>query len=309
MSEHNVHTALVEDSFAIAKCLPQIQPDFKKVLEIGLRFARLGSITVAGDQFSFVLLEKYKNSWANRDKLLEQKLAFVLGWISHRACDRTMKPIWKEPNFTWRGTDANPALSPTECSVYHEGEAYRLFFKEDPRFRCGIFPEELKKLPGSGYLKAERAEAFVQSALAMNLIEIQTIPLDLPKPDYFEEICMRVQKFYVDIERYVRSIASPVPELTEQYLKKVGPDGIPWYSEQDALIAAANRLRNGEMISSNEAEAAFSQNPVSYYAKALRLSLGYFLTAAAYFNDNDMTIDMLKERLDIGKLGPDGLRV
>lgn len=79
MSEHNVHTALVEDSFAIAKCLPQIQPDFKKVLETGLRFARLGSITVAGDQFSFVLLEKYKNSWANRDKLLEQKLAFVLG--------------------------------------------------------------------------------------------------------------------------------------------------------------------------------------------------------------------------------------
>ena len=119
MSEHNVHTAIVEDSFTIAQRLPQIPPDFKQVLQHDLDFARLGSITVAGDQFSFTLLEEYKGIWATRNELTEQKLAFVLGWISHRACDRTMKPIWKEPNFTWRGTDANPApVSYTHLDVY-----------------------------------------------------------------------------------------------------------------------------------------------------------------------------------------------
>ena len=49
----------------------------------------------------------------------------------------------------------------------------------------------------------------------------------------------------------------------------------------------------------------------TYKAVRSALEVGYrhIDTAAAYFNDNDMTIDMLKERLDIGKLGPDGLRV
>lgn len=304
MSEHNVHTAIVEDSFAIAGLLPQIPPDFKEVLVQGLDFARLGSITVAGDQFSFVLLEEYKELWANRNNLLMQKLAFVLGWISHRACDRTMKPIWKEPNFTWRGTDANPALSPTECSVYHEAEAYHLYFEEDERFRCGIFMEELKGLPGASWLKEETAEAFVQSSLAMNLINIQPIPLDSPKPKYFEELCMRVQKFYVDIGRYVRAIAEPVPELRAQYVVDLN-----WYNPKDLVIAAAQKLRSGETVSAETLNTALAEEPTSFYGKALRLSLGYFLTAAQYYEDNAMTIDMLKEQLDIGKLGPDGLRV
>ncbi|PWL72377.1 MAG: hypothetical protein DBY25_03590 [Clostridiales bacterium] len=304
MSEHNVHTAIVEDSFTIAQRLPQIPPDFKQVLQHDLDFARLGSITVAGDQFSFTLLEEYKGIWATRNELTEQKLAFVLGWISHRACDRTMKPIWKEPNFTWRGTDANPALSPTECSIYHEAEAYHLYFSDDDCFRCGIFIDKLEQLPGASYLKTDVAEAFVQSSLAMNLINIQTIPLDSPKPKYMEEICMRVQKFYVDINRYVNAIAHPIPELRAQYVTDLN-----WYSLDDKIIAAARNLRDGKDVSAEALETALAETPSSYYGKALRLSLGYFLTAAAYFHDDSMSIDMLKERLDIGKLGPDGLRV
>ena len=42
MSEHNVHTAIVEDSFTIAQRLPQIPPDFKQVLQHDLDFARQG---------------------------------------------------------------------------------------------------------------------------------------------------------------------------------------------------------------------------------------------------------------------------
>lgn len=304
MSEHIVHTGVLEDSFAIAPYLSRIPADFAQVMEKHLGFARLGCTTVAGDQFTFRLLEEFRSRWPDRDDVLEAKLAFVLGWVSHRACDRQMKPIWNIAEITGRGSDANPKISPTECSVYHEGALYNLYYKDDPTFRLAIFADRLAAFPGAELFDLKLAAAYVQSAFGMNLMNIQTFSTEDGGQTFFENVCIRAQKFYVDVARYAKAAGDPDPKLLKSYVTD-----IDWYDGDDAILRLAQKLRRGKTSSTEECEAALAAPASSHYGRAVQLSLRYILSAAAYFRDPAMTVDTLKDRLDIGKKGPNGLGV
>lgn len=305
MSEHIVHTGILEDSAAIAPYLSGISEDFIQTMQQHLNFAKLGAITVAGDQFSFRLLEEIRPLWKKRDDLLEAKLAFVLGWISHRACDRQMKPIWSVIEITGKGSDANPAVSPTECSVYHEGEMYNLYYKDDPAFRFSIFPEELKKYPGSELFNLEMAENFAQFSFGMNLMDIQTFSLPPTDQRFMEDVCIRSQKFYVALDRYTRAAGDPDPKNKKEFVTEIN-----WYDKNDPVISLANQLREGNQANVEKKMDFVLEKPASsHYGQALQLSLSYILSASKYFADEKMTITQLKENLDIGKKGPGGLPV
>jgi hypothetical protein len=304
MSEHVVHTGILEDSVAIMPYLKEIPDDFVKATQKHIGFAKLGCITVAGDRYSFRLLEEYKPLWKNRDDLLEAKLAFVLGWISHRACDRQMKPIWNVVEISGRGSDANPAVSPTECSVYHEGTLYNLYYADDSVFRLAIFSEQLAAWTGAELFKLPLAAEFVESSYAMNMMDIQIIPPPPADQRFIEELCLRAQKFYVDVSRYTRAAGRPDPELKHNYVT-----GINWYNEKDDIIALARLLRRGGIPETKMVDRAIQTPAASHYGKALQLSLRYICSAAAYFSDDSMGMDALKDRLDIGKKGPGGLAV
>jgi hypothetical protein len=304
MSEHVVHTGILEDSAAIMPYLKEISGDFVQAVQNHIGFARLGCITVAGDSFSFRLLEEYKPLWKNRDDLLEAKLAFVVGWVSHRACDRQMKPIWNVIEISGRGSDANPAVSPTECSVYHEGTLYNLYYADNSVFRFAIFPEQLSAQTGSELFNLPLAAEFIESSYAMNMMDIQTIPPPPTDQRFIEELSLRAQKFYVDISRYARAAGLPDPDLKRKYVTAIN-----WYDEKDSIIMLARLLRQGGKPSIRMVDQAMQTPAASHYGKALQLSLRYICSAAAYFSEGTMDIDTLKDRLDIGKKGPGGLAV
>jgi len=304
VSEHIVHTGIIEDSFAIAPYLSQIPDDFKEVMREHLGFAKLGSITVAGDQFSFRLLEEWRPLWSQRDDNLKAKLAFVLGWISHRACDRQMKPIWNISEMMARGSDADPKLSPTECSVYHEAELYNLYYKDDPSFRLAIFPDELQACRGAELFDLDTASEYMQSAFGVNLMNIQPFSADDDGQAFFENICLRAQKFYVDVSRYTRASGSPIPKLRSEYVTD-----IDWYDENDDILKVAKKIRSNGVSSTEECEKAMKAVANSHYGLALQKSLEYMISSASYFSDPTMSMDTLKDKLDIGKLGRKGLGV
>lgn len=300
MSEHIVHTAVLEDSFAICQGLSELPEDFRKIMRDHARFAQLGSITVAGDTYSTRLLDEYKGKWNNRDDNMQARLAFVLGWISHRACDRTMKPLWVEPPMKI-GSDVDPNISPKECSIYHEGFIYNKYYSNTPKFHYCIFPEDLQGLPGIGLINREIASSFVQQSFGTNYMEIQTLPDDGEDQAWFEEICKRAQKFYVDVMRYHRSAGNPDPDYTKEFLTDIN-----WFDESDGIISLALDLRNGKNVLKKAYKDAMNEEPKCHYGIALRLSIKYIITALNYINSADMTLEELREQLDIGKLGPGG---
>ena len=304
MSEHIVHTGVVEDSFALTQYLSDVPDDIKNAMREYVNYARLGSITVAGDQFSFRLLEEFRPEWKNRDEILEAKFAFVMGWISHRACDRQMKPIWAVAEMKGRGTDADPSLSPTECSVYHEGRLYNLYYAGDTTFKYAIFKEELEKFPGSDLFDLDELANYMEGSFAANMMNIQTFA---PPPDdqrFIEDVCMRSQKFYVDVNRYKKAAGNPDTKQLHDFVLDIN-----WYDENDEIVGIAKKLRNGGVSSPDECDKVLECEPASYYGKALWHSLQYFITVAEYYKDHSMSIAELKNRLDIGKKGPGGLGV
>ncbi len=301
MSEHIVHTAILSDSLLLIDALDQTDSAFRQTLRQYKYFAMRGCVTVSGDDFSYRLLNDLKGR-----ELTEQEkatLAFTLGWVSHRACDRVMKPIWKEAPFKGRGTDVDPNISPFECSVYHEAEAYKKYFSGDSVYSGALFPDKLARGMPVCFDQAA-AEKLMEGSLAANLMQIQTIRDGGDDQRWFEDICMRVQKFYVGLHRYRRAITDPDPVNYQEFVA-----GIHWYDEQDPVISAAGKLRRGGVLPSGEVLESINRGGESYYARALTLSLQYILSAERYIRDAALDMNWLRNQLDIGKLGPGGLAV
>ncbi len=302
MSEHLVHSAILNDSLLLIERMDSVAPSLKALLARYHRFALLGCVTVSGDSFSYRLLEQFKREAGMADPYLGAKTAFVIGWVSHRACDRVMKVIWKEAAFKGRGTDVDPNISPYECSVYHEAEAYRRYFEADAEYTLALFPDAM-----DGFAKGfaqDTAYMLVQGSFAANLLNIQTVPDTLDDQPRFEELCQRAQKFYVDLGRYRRAIAEPDPENEQAFLK-----GINWYDDNDPILAAVRAIRSGETLSSGDVTDAVNAPAESRYAHALALSMQYILSAEHYLRDDKTDMAWLRDRLDIGRLSPEGLAV
>ena len=305
MSEHIVHTAILEDSFALGSRSEEIIPAFRKLMTDHQAFAALGCTTISGDQFSFVLLEAIRPEWETRrpEAMLEQQLAYVLGWISHRATDRQMKPIWTEPPPRGKGYDADPRLSPTECSMYHEGFMFRRYYENHPVYRYAILDHEREQLPVSGLFADTDLNAFIETQLLRNLFEEQTLgnlwdPKDLN--NWFEKVTLRRQRFYVAMDRYEQASAHPDPDKVEAHVVQTG-----FFDEDDRIIRLAEHLRAGGEASAADIRAAVSEQPSSHYGKALLRSYEYFLAASDYYA-GAISLDEMKDRLDIGKKGRDG---
>ena len=306
MSEHIVHTGIIEDSIALLPYIKSIPKEFTEAVQRHISFARLGSITVAGDSFSFKLLEEYKPLWKNRDDLLEAKLSFVVGWISHRACDRQMKPIWNVAEILGRGSDADPSISPTETSVYHEAALYNIYYSTNAIFRNAIFPDQLQSWPGAEIVNLPLLSEFIESSFGMNMLNIQTFPLPpaVSAQTFMENVCLSSQKFYVNVERYANAIKYLIAENKKNFVRDIN-----WFSSEDEIIKIALELRQGKNPDAANVEKALKAGAESHYAQGLLLSLSYITAASDYLITDSMNLDTLKERLDIGKKGRLGMSV
>ena len=120
MSENITHTAVTDDCARLARHSSTICSPVKEVLGEHLEIARLGGVTRAGGRHVLSLLQRYREAWHGRQEgdLLAEKLAFVLGWLCHRAADLQMKPIF-------HAVDGDCPRDPTDCSVYHDVFLFR----------------------------------------------------------------------------------------------------------------------------------------------------------------------------------------
>lgn len=123
MSENVTHTAVVEDCFNLMLASERICNAFKEAGRDHIRFIQFGSVTRSGDKFTVNLLDKYRSIWHTRNEndRLGYKLAFVLGWLCHRAADRQMKVVFRE-------AEPESREFPTDCSIYHDAFIFRRLY-------------------------------------------------------------------------------------------------------------------------------------------------------------------------------------
>lgn len=284
MSENITHTAVTDDCARIALHAPDLSPAFKLALGEHLDIARLGGITRSGDQFTVDLLAHFRDAWPQRggEQRLQQKLAFVLGWLCHRAADRQMKPVF-------RATDPNCPRKPTDCSVYHDVFLFREVYAggaNDP-----YSPDFLDLLP-------PELEQLFHVLLQRALLAMHTfIPAGDDAEGWLDAVIERRQRFSVDIARYAEALARPDPDKVRRFIT-----GVNFYDAGDPLIRLARSIQNGEPAGVGLGEALSAAAGGSQYARALRRGFLYLSTASGFF-ERRLSEAEARERLDIGKPG------
>jgi len=305
MSEHIVHTAVYEDCMNLINISEEICEEFKVAVLKYKDFGQLGSITVSGDRFTFKLLKEYKEKWNTRtpEDRIDLKLAFVLGWISHRAADRQMKPIWRLGHI--KQISSQQSLKPTECSIYQEAHIFREYYIHDEIFASSIMQQNQCQLSSSIGIKNH--DAFVtlaRSVLKRCLIETHTLKPNCEDINgWIDRLYDIQQNFYVDINRYSNAVLNPDPQKYKMYIVDVN-----FFDSNDPVIILCKKIRNGAPVDTAQITASIGSKNSSHYAKAVALGYNYIKAANDYFK-GFIDFETLKDRLDIDKKGPAGVTV
>lgn len=306
MSENITHVASTEDCLHFVASLSTFCPEFKQVARNYIRLSRLTSVTRGGDTFSVTLLDQIREEYRNGrfNDVQHKKLAFALGWICHRAADRCMKPVFGSFDATTLRSAEGIDYTASDCSIYNDAVIYNVYHAENENgpYPKAVFEEYMESIPEhERYDLAgirELSRVMIQnSLLAMQGIKIQDGDFDA----WLKQINLKRQRFTLEVERYYEAIFNPVPQKYARFITEAD-----FYNGTEPILQIAVKLRAGEKVSSDELSAAILTKPKSSYAHILHTASRYLRVANEFFT-GDMTVEELKERLDIGKLGRDGL--
>jgi hypothetical protein len=296
MSENITHTAVTDDCARLALYSPEICEPFKTALGERLEIARLGGVTRSGGKFVVPLLERLRQEWPVRqgsDGLVD-KLAYVLGWLCHRAADLQMKPIF-------HAADGACALDPTDCSIYHDVYLFRKVYgsgQEEP-----YVPETLEvgmeSSAAARALQVNEIEGALRAMWQRALIALHTFIPDQEDIDgWLERLFKLRQRFYVDLRRYAEAFADPDPDKVRRFIVDTH-----FYDRQDGLIRLARSIQRGESDGTIDLEAAVRDAASqSQYAQALRRGYVYLQAASGFF-EGRIDRDALMDALERGKQG------
>ncbi|BFT72731.1 hypothetical protein [Paenibacillus sp. P36] len=303
MSENVTHTAVVEDCFNLMLASERICSAFKEAGKDHIRFIQFGSVTRSGDKFTVNLLDKYRTIWParNENDRLGYKLAFVLGWLCHRAADRQMKVVFRE-------AEPESREFPTDCSIYHDAFIFRKLYDGNGNtpfpYRTAHFEKQLESLSAAGVIDIGGVTDAYRSIWQQSLLGLQTfISQTKDRDGWLSKLHAKHQEQVIHLDRYAEAVVTPVSTKTQRFITDTN-----FYSNEDAILRLCEELRKGAVPSQKEIDEAFEAEPTSHYGHAVRMGFGYLMSASSYFT-GAIDEETLKDQLDVGKKGRDGLAV
>lgn len=281
MSESITHIGVVDDAARLALHAGDICESFKLVLRNHLDLARLGGVTRHGDLHNPGLLESFRERWP--DEGLAPKLAFVLGWLSHRAADRCMKKLF-------RALDPECPLSPTDCSVYNDVCVFQEVYD------AGRKEPYIHAILGDQNIDVSVAEELLVGMWRRTLIRMHTFkPGDADIEPWLDNVVRFQQEMRVDLKRYAKALVGPDPDKWRRFIEEPN-----FYDRQDALLRLVRSIQRGTPESSIDLDDAMAKAVGGcQYARCLERAFRY-IKAANEFWGCRIQMEELKTRLDIG---------
>ncbi|TDG00609.1 hypothetical protein [Paenibacillus piri] len=303
MSEHVTHTAVLEDCFNLMFASDGINPAFKEAGRKYPHFAQFGSVTRSGDRFTINLLKDYRGRWESRtpEDKLDYKLAFILGWLSHRAADRQMKPVFRE-------AEPESTQFPTDCSVYHDAfifsELYTNHANSPFHFQLASFENGIASLPVSAEFNMKAVTDFYRILHQRALIEMHTFIPDTDDIEgWMDKLYARHQEQIIQLERYAEAVVSPDPAKVKRFVVDTN-----FYDRNEPILQLTASLRKGGQATGEQLQAAVNAEPRSHYGNAIKTGFHYIYYASRFFS-GVIDEEELRDKLDIGKKGRDGQSV
>lgn len=288
MSEYITHIAVQDDTARLALDSEDICEAFKLCFKDHALAVRLGSSSRGNSTFIVQNINHFRDIWSTRKPTdrLEDKLAYTLGWITHRAADRYFKPRYGI-------FDKNPEnLHPVEIRILHDVVTYDKVYQngEMPPFSKGFAEHDMKSHPASKLLDVSKAENFFGPRYQSDFLDLQSFEVD-SGADFIERIDKQFAEFTVDFNRLADAIARPNGEEMQQMIE--APN---FYNENDPIIKIARNLQHGKPVDSMSIKDALDTDNACQYAQTLSKAYNWILEASDYFSrKSDLSMEQLFE--------------
>lgn len=302
MSEHITHIAVFEDCVRILKYSgDKITKAFHEALENAYDSGLLCCGARGNHLYAIPILEKNRELYGTEDykqKHAEQ-VAGAIGWLLHRASDMQMKPIFKDVDKL-----GNPALSSSECQMYHDAVTYREVYHggkmstESPYELVdeSVLSHQMSANPAAQHLNMGYFENLMTHNYLSQIANNSVFTEEFNDVDeYVGKLIDYSLDLYEDLRVYVRAYQNPEPFKQQAYIANFNI-----YNPEDELIQFVRYVQeNGKPHPDiNLDDALIKAETQSNYAQALKLGIDYTLALSEFF-DKKISEDETKTRCRI----------
>lgn len=287
MSEHFTHIAVYEDTARIILSSDDFCKAFKKCITDFYDTGMLGSTSRGNHLYAIPILEKYRNNWdtAHAKEHAMLKIAYAIGWITHRASDHQMKPVL-------RATDAlnDPRYNSYINSIYHDAMSFRQVYdggnmpsmSDKEALSPATFAYNMESHPASKAINVAAAEPLFNRMWQKDLMATWVFIDDQTMfEDWLDTIIDRFPDLSENFQDYEKAFNDPDPTLTEKYYEK---DNL--YNDSDDIIRYVRAIQQGKQPDVELSAALTSAENASEYARALRRGYEYVKAANDFFVGN-----------------------
>ncbi len=288
MSEHITHVAVYEDSVRLMHADKEIFPEiFVKSVKNSYDSGLFCSGSRGNHLYAIPIIEKYKKVKIDSLKKEDmEQIAGAIGWLTHRASDLQMKPI-----FQIIEDMKHPVFDDNECQMFHDAVVFKEVYKggtlssESPfqQYSPGTLAHRMKGNAAAEYMNVPVTENVFTHYFMSEFARQQHFINDIDNIDtYCDLLIDNSQDLYEDLRIYIDAFQSPEYHKLVEYIHNYNV-----YDEEDALIRIVRDIQLNKRYPSKSKldEALATADQQSQYAQALRKSHDFLLGAGDFYND------------------------
>jgi hypothetical protein len=277
---------MFEDCRRLAPYTESVEPLFCTLMETERTHAGLGVVTTGRDRLRWLsgMLKHARDDWEQpvpRDPR-GRHVAFVLGVLLRRACDRAVKPLMKQCAATAKKTASPPSKAFRDVSAYYDTHIFRHVYLSGA---SGPFNHFL--FADNQTVSGQAVEMFVRALFQRTLLASHSlVPDEADMDGWIDRLVDAVQPIPIDLKLFVDVFERPDPDRFQQY----GVD-TRFYRADDPAIQAARRLQHGEHLERAFVQQALAKGAnTSHYGRALELGIVYLNNASAVWSRKTETL-------------------
>ncbi|MFW6310440.1 MAG: hypothetical protein ACOC1D_04990 [Prolixibacteraceae bacterium] len=286
MSEHITHVAVYEDLVRLMNAASDQFPEaFLASTEKSYDSGLICSGARGNHLYAVPILEKYKNRKPESlGKKETEQIAGAIGWITHRASDLQMKPMFgilEERN--------HPFFYDDECQMFCDAIVFKEVYQggkvlsESPyqAFSPATLAHGMKGNPAAEYMNVPMAENVFTHYFMKELVSLQQFIGDIDDINqYCDLLISNSQNLYENLRIYIDAFQNPDPQKLIDYIYNFNV-----YDSQDSLIQIVRdiQLKNEYPADSRLKEALETSENQSQYAQSLKMGYDFLFGAGQFY--------------------------
>ncbi|MFW5877961.1 MAG: hypothetical protein ACOCUP_02495 [bacterium] len=302
MSEHITHIAVYEDCTRIMKfSREKFTKAFHEAIDAAYDCGMFCSGSRGNHLYAIPILEKNRDLYGTNkygQNEIEQ-VAGAIGWLTHRASDLEMKPMFKKITAL-----ENPMLISNEGQMYHDAVSFKEVYQggkintKSPYEHVdeSLLARQMETNPAGKHIEVDYFENLMAHYYVARMVDQCKFTGKMDDVNEFaEKLVDYSQDLYEDLRMYIRAYNNPEPYKMQGYIHNFNI-----YNPEDSLIRFVRYVQqNGREHPSINLETALEDSKgQSHYARALRRGYDYVGALSAFF-DKKISREEVIERCEI----------